>query len=1086
MIVTLISQCEKKAIKRTRQILDAFANRIGDNVWQTLITQEGLNSLKTQLRRTATKSTAVACHWIRSRTQTELLWIVGNRDKFNDEGFVPVNITTKKSLKDDSENDWKYLPAIQALTAIAALLHDLGKASAAFQRKLINNQKTGEPYRHEWLSVWIFSHWIESLHSTTDIDWLKAFSDGNQIHKWLKDIKVRNCEIDFSQLPPIAQLISCLVLSHHKLPNLNDEGLLRKVSRHNIQTLNALTAFISSEWGYHNAERNSNTDTVTLSGLSQAHKWQKELSKWSRRAQDVVPLIEESMTNGCWRLLFLHSHLSLTLGDHYFSSLGKESSKPSDCLLYANTEKNELKQKLDNHLLGVCKQALEVVHFLPHFTRNTEAARDLKMLAKPSPGKYQWQDKAVLAVKTLRETYPEAIRSGFFIVNMASTGQGKTIANAKIMRALSPDQNSLRYILALGLRTLTLQTGTSYQEDIHLSPDDLAVVIGSEAVQQLYEIDNEKTDPKAADPISDASVAYEPCAEYSFLDVLFHKNEEKLKAFLFKPVLCCTIDHMMPATEAVKGGRFILPSLRLLTSDLIIDEIDDFSPQDQVAIARLVHLAGMLGRRLMISSATVTPDLVAGLFSAYRHGYDLYRRFKGQTNAALHCMWVDEFKSEIHRLDSNEDCIEDFAQLHQQFVQARCKRIRTKPIKQLAYLIPMTPNGQPDQLSPYFETVKQHIYSLHQAHAEFDSKSKKRVSFGMVRMANVEPCVELSRYLLNAEDRDYDLKVLTYHSREVLLLRNSKENYLDTVLQRKASNAQAGLQNELVREHLAKSDKSNVIFLVVCSPVEEVGRDHDFDWAIIEPSSMRSIIQTAGRVMRHRELEQPLTEPNIGILQFNIKAFLGQNPAFVRPGFESLSSTGVRLKTKDLSTIIDWQDGQFPVTAIPRICKKEHLSPCEKLADLEQAVLYNKQISDVSVGAATMHGWLEESWFLTGLPQQLNAFRDKSPEVSLYLQFDECDCLCFFARDEQNRLIPYEKTLSISHALLNPGERKHLWLTSDLAHELNRLLQTHWKNCETIQEVLNKSPELGEVLFPKTSNNSHYEYIESLGLHQTR
>ena len=147
MIVTLISQCEKKAIKRSRQILDAFANRIGDNVWQTLITQEGLSSLKTQLRRTATKSTAVACHWIRSRTQTELLWIVGNRDKFNDEGFVPVNITTKKSLKDDSENDWKYLPAIQALTAIAALLHDLGKASMAFQRKLINNQKTFFFYR---------------------------------------------------------------------------------------------------------------------------------------------------------------------------------------------------------------------------------------------------------------------------------------------------------------------------------------------------------------------------------------------------------------------------------------------------------------------------------------------------------------------------------------------------------------------------------------------------------------------------------------------------------------------------------------------------------------------------------------------------------------------------------------------------------------------------------------------------------------------------------------------------------------------------------------------------------------------------
>ena len=34
---------------------------------------------------------------------------------------------------------------------------------------------------------------------------------------------------------------------------------------------------------------------------------------------------------------------------------------------------------------------------------------------------------------------------------MASTGKGKTIANAKIMQALSKDAQSLRYILALGL-----------------------------------------------------------------------------------------------------------------------------------------------------------------------------------------------------------------------------------------------------------------------------------------------------------------------------------------------------------------------------------------------------------------------------------------------------------------------------------------------------------------------------------------------------------------------------------------------------------------------------------------------------------
>jgi CRISPR-associated endonuclease/helicase Cas3 len=46
MLITIISECEKKALLRTRRVLDAFANRIGEKTWQTIITQEGLISLK--------------------------------------------------------------------------------------------------------------------------------------------------------------------------------------------------------------------------------------------------------------------------------------------------------------------------------------------------------------------------------------------------------------------------------------------------------------------------------------------------------------------------------------------------------------------------------------------------------------------------------------------------------------------------------------------------------------------------------------------------------------------------------------------------------------------------------------------------------------------------------------------------------------------------------------------------------------------------------------------------------------------------------------------------------------------------------
>jgi len=104
MMVTFISQCEKNALKKTRRVLDAFANRIGDNTWQTIITQEGLEAVQKLLRRTASKSTAVSCHWIRTRARSEFIWVVGNKDKFNSEGYVAVNYSETKKFIGENEN----------------------------------------------------------------------------------------------------------------------------------------------------------------------------------------------------------------------------------------------------------------------------------------------------------------------------------------------------------------------------------------------------------------------------------------------------------------------------------------------------------------------------------------------------------------------------------------------------------------------------------------------------------------------------------------------------------------------------------------------------------------------------------------------------------------------------------------------------------------------------------------------------------------------------------------------------------------------------------------------------------------------
>ncbi|MFC3901693.1 CRISPR-associated endonuclease/helicase Cas3 [Acinetobacter marinus] len=224
MIVTLISQCEKKALARTRRVLDAFADRIGDNTWQTVITEDGLLALKKLLRQTATKNTAVSCHWIRGRRRSELLWVVGNRSKFNSEGVVPVNSTKRKILQNEWENNWQYAPSIQIIATLSALLHDLGKSTIGFQNKLTSSSFIGDPYRHEWISLKLFELLIADC--PDDKAWLNRLLN---IEQWLSENDIaqrfKQCNPDktnIATLPPLAQWVAWLIVTHHRLPPVHE------------------------------------------------------------------------------------------------------------------------------------------------------------------------------------------------------------------------------------------------------------------------------------------------------------------------------------------------------------------------------------------------------------------------------------------------------------------------------------------------------------------------------------------------------------------------------------------------------------------------------------------------------------------------------------------------------------------------------------------------------------------------------------------------------------------------------------------------------------------------------------------------
>jgi len=140
MMVTFVSQCEKKALKRTRRVLDSFADRIGDNTWQTIISKEGLDAVRKLLRKTASKSTAVSCHWIRSRSRSELLWIVGNREKFDERGIVPVHYTESNVFIGEYEVELKKILANTNGQRLDQHLFAVGYVAYALTNKLLPDQ----------------------------------------------------------------------------------------------------------------------------------------------------------------------------------------------------------------------------------------------------------------------------------------------------------------------------------------------------------------------------------------------------------------------------------------------------------------------------------------------------------------------------------------------------------------------------------------------------------------------------------------------------------------------------------------------------------------------------------------------------------------------------------------------------------------------------------------------------------------------------------------------------------------------------------------------------------------------------------
>ncbi|MGR3807375.1 type I-F CRISPR-associated helicase Cas3f [Pasteurella testudinis] len=1100
MMVIFVSQCEKKALARTRKVLDAFANRIGDNTWQTVITEDGLLTVRQLLRQTASKNTAVSCHWVRSRSRSDLLWIVGNRRRFNLQGIVPVNRTRRNLLHSEWENHWQHIGGIQIVAVLAALLHDLGKSTVGFQHKLRQSAVLGDPYRHEWISLKILE-WL-LLDCSSDQQWLTRLAD---IQQYLTNpataleqfLQKNQSAVNLSVFPPLAQWVAWLVVSHHRtvpfgrvyynaseIKNLNGKYL-----KHPLSTLYKQMKAV--EFWVHNP--NSELSPAAQADywrfeqlVLHSGEWQKQIKRWANKALQHQGLLQLSAEAAKEKkaiddpLLLHFSRLCLMMADYHYSSLATEDKrrlhiKPHFAELAANTDRSTktVKQSLDEHLLGVAQSAAKFARVLPVVADELPALKQQDSLIKnTTKANFTWQNKAFQSAKSVQTLSQE---QGFFGVNMASTGCGKTIGNARIMYALADKDKGARFTVALGLRVLTLQTGQSYRDNLGLSAAQLAILVGGSVQRKLYEMLNQQeqeqeqehektkiTQELAENPLESAVWGSESAEEivdgfvdstidysqYDQLNLESVLDSQKAKELLFSPVAVCTVDHLIQATECKRGGKYIVPMLRLLSSDLILDEPDDFDQADLPALSRLVHLVGLLGGRILLSSATLPPDLIQGLFKAYFAGRSLYHQHHNKVAANVVCAWFDEREKAIKTAQCSSSAV--FLQEHQAFIDKRVDFLRQQPVRRQAAILPLSLSYAHENPTAFYEQLAQQLaqaaVSLHQQHHNRHSDQAETVSVGLIRIANIKHIIQLASAFNRAVqvNADTHIHLCCYHAKQLLVLRNLLESRLDRTLKRDESQPDQIFEQAEIQQALRAYPAKHHLFIVLATPVAEVGRDHDYDWAIVEPSSMRSIVQLAGRIWRHRP-NKVADSPNLLILQRNIRAL--QDPsavAFTKPGFESKET---KLATHDMCELIPTEQLQR-IDAAVRIAKSESLCPERILADLEHQVIgelmNNKAVNVVNAywdSGTTAHraathlqiispfraGRLEEEWLV--IPEE-----DREEDKFAVYAADQVRKLGLAQSATHNYYIRHYR-ISFSNPQVSP------WLNSDLNTALRQLQQ---------------------------------------------
>ncbi|MDD5268589.1 MAG: hypothetical protein PHO08_15920 [Methylococcales bacterium] len=967
MLVVLINESEGKAWKRTRRILAKYLPQIGSRVWAGHISEEGLKNLYQDIKKVVSKSGSVACHRMMSRNRMELQWIAGQKAPYDEQGRYAFR-TTQATKDYTLQPQGPYGELLYLTRSLAALLHDLGKATIAFQGKM-HGIYHHEEYRHDLVGFLMLRSRFAQDDKPQDAYFLAELE--KQDNLWpdstslfiMPDTTPNLLKEQLAlwlQEAPVFTLISWLVLTHHRLPDgLSNIEVQAIDNRQKSTHVNS----VESERGPV-ATRQESKQSVNSDLPWRDKVWQARLAQIAQKIAELLQAYPDLRDDlkihvGDWILAQVHYNRPLLIAADHLASIQCNKSgvvrdivkKPAllEQIAYANTyqEKKTIYwgDTVTQHLRRVEKVTRKLKTLLQNsdqFRRASLPATSLARTPIEATSLYYWQQLLAQSAQQNLERRP------VFAAILAETGSGKTLAGVRLLDAISPrnehGEPQLRYTLALGLRALTLQSGEALRDQAKIADEDFATLVGglvlnvdqkpafddfdsyqgSENAKQAEPdgyidggLNKEKLNPDAM-PWLDCLDAYMKGDLMGVRDrqALFNVVHDWLGdrglRLMDTPIVACTIDHIVPATHAISGGDARM-ALRIFTSDLVLDEIDNYSAQDLITLGKLCFMVGLAGRHVVLMSATMSPFVVQGLFDAWWRGLKLKAKMDAPSFNTLTLPNINarlifasnqqDAEVQCHDIQTRESF--NLNGFYGDYVNKVCLSIRAaNERRRTINLLTLTPLAQASDKTKHLKDVVYHeilagCYQLHQDNVQ--PVNNIDVSVGFIRFNTAKQAWRYSQWLLQRDSTsdEYTYRVVCYHAKHprlVLGIMDEKLNQLNNRKDKSDWQNLPELQAALTATRAA--GKQDLIIIVVTTTLQETGRDHDYDWAILEPRSVRGEVQAAGRVRRHRKgrhehiniliMSQPLRafDPRYNAEKYKdhrLKDFL----LWGRPGIES-------------------------------------------------------------------------------------------------------------------------------------------------------------------------------------------------------